>query len=274
MSDIFKELKAEANAGGEVLAGYMKSYLDLSEPDEKPKFMFSIGEKSTIPVGELIAVTGQAKVGKSQFIYYLIGIMLAGELRGSVKALHPCKKILLFDTEQSEYSVKRCCRQALRFAGLQTDRSDPRFWPFSMRKLSIEERIAAISEAIKQEHPDIVFIDGIRDLLKDFNNIEESHKVIQVLLELIEETGCTIVTVLHQNKGENTNMRGHLGTELMNKLFDCFEVEKKEGVFCVKCAISRNLPCNEIAFIIDAEDSFREANVPAEKPNVGKKKKR
>lgn len=126
-----------------------------------------------------------------------------------------------------------------------------------MRPLTIEERRKTIEDAIKEEKPDIIFIDGVRDLLQDFNSLEQSNELIQWLLSLTAEYGCTIVSVLHQNKSkEDGNMRGHLGTELLNKLTDCFEVSKKDGKFLVTCTDSRNVPATDFAFSIDANGEF------------------
>ena len=111
-----------------------------------------------------------------------------------------------------------------------------------------------IADAVEAEKPDIVFIDGVRDLLQDFNSLDQSNDLIQWLLSLTAEYGCTIVSVLHQNKAKDDgNMRGHLGTELLNKLTDCFEVSKKYGKFLVTCTDSRNVPCGDLAFSINGE---------------------
>ena len=237
---------------------YRLHILDLSLPTNEPKFMFSIGGVPTIPQGELVGIKGRAKMGKSQFEYYLIAVMLASVSRGSVKPMQDHYKILLFDTEQSQVSLKKCCQRALKFAGLPTDKNDNRFLPFFMRPLSIEERRNVIADAVEAEKPDIVFIDGVRDLLQDFNSLEQSNDLIQWLLSLTAEHGCTIVSVLHQNKSKDDgNMRGHLGTELLNKLTDCFEVSKKDGKFLVSCTDSRNVPCADLAFSIDAEGNFQ-----------------
>ena len=126
-----------------------------------------------------------------------------------------------------------------------------------MRPLTIEERRKTIEYAIKEEKPDIIFVDGVRDLLQDFNSLEQSNELIQWLLSLTAEYGCTIVSVLHQNKSkEDGNMRGHLGTELLNKLTDCFEVSKKDGKFLVTCTDSRNVPATDFAFSIDTNGDF------------------
>lgn len=238
---------------------YKNYVLDLSLPINEPKFLFSIGGIPTIPRAELIGIKGRAKMGKSQFEYLLISVMLAGLSRGNIKPLLDKYKILLFDTEQSQASLKKCCQRALKYAGLPIDKNDVRFIPFFMRPLSIDERKQAIENAVREEHPDIIFIDGVRDLLQDFNSLEQSGNLIQWLLRLTAEYGCTIVSVLHQNKAKDDgNMRGHLGTELLNKLTDCFEVSKKDGKFIVSCTDSRNIQCPDIAFSIDANGEFRE----------------
>ena len=248
---------------------YRLHILDLSLPTNEPKFMFSIGGVPTIPQGELIGIKGKAKMGKSQFEYYLVAVMLSGAYRGCVKPLQDRYKVILFDTEQSQVSLKKCCQRALKFAGLPTDKNDTRFLPFFMRPLSIEERRKVIADAVAAEKPDIIFIDGVRDLLQDFNSLDQSNDLIQWLLSLTSEYGCTIVSVLHQNKSKDDgNMRGHLGTELLNKLTDCFEVSKKDGKFLVSCTDSRNVPCADLAFSIDVEGNFQTEEAIAEDRNI------
>ena len=247
---------------------YRLHILDLSLPANEPRFMFSIGGVPTIPQGELIGIKGRAKMGKSQFEYYLIAVMLSGAYRGNVRPLQDRYKVLLFDTEQSQVSLKKCCQRALKFAGLPTDKNDDRFLPFFMRPLSIEERRKVITDAVEAEKPDIVFIDGARDLLQDFNSLDQSNDLIQWLLSLTAEHGCTIVSVLHQNKAKDDgNMRGHLGSELLNKLTDCFEVSKKDGKFLVTCTDSRNVPCGDLAFSINTEGNFQTEEAIAEDKN-------
>ena len=247
---------------------YRLHILDLSLPTNEPKFMFSIGGVPTIPQGELVGIKGRAKMGKSQFEYYLIAVMLASVSRDSVRPLQDRYKILLFDTEQSQASLKKCCQRALNFAGLPADKNNECFLPFFMRPLSIDERRKVIADAVEAEKPDIIFIDGVRDLLQDFNSLEQSNDLIQWLLSLTAEHGCTIVSVMHQNKAKDDgNMRGHLGTELLNKLTDCFEVSKKDGKFIVSCTDSRNVPCANFAFSINGEGNFQAEEAIAEDKN-------
>ena len=64
-------------------------------------------------------------------------------------------------------------------------------------------------------------VDGIRDLVNDINDGVLAQEVMEELLHLATERNCCIVCVLHQNKGsEDHNLRGWIGTELMNKAFE------------------------------------------------------
>lgn len=89
---------------------YKNYVLDLSQPINEPKFLFSIGGVPTIPLAELIGIKGRAKMGKSQFEYLLIAVMLAGLSRGDIRPLQANYKVLLFDTEQSQASLKNAVR--------------------------------------------------------------------------------------------------------------------------------------------------------------------
>lgn len=246
---------------------YKQHILDLTKPIVDAESLLSIGNIATFPRGELIAVTGQAKQGKSQFLYYLIAVMLVGHPLGGVTPLLKSYKILLFDTEQSQANLQKCCQRALRFAGISDDENDKRFIPFFLRPLTIEDRLNIIEEAIKIEKPNIVFVDGIRDLLNDFNNIIESNILIQKLLGWITEYRCTIVCILHQNKNQGKEMRGHLGTELLNKATDCFEVKNKNGFFTISCTATRNIPCPDLPFSINEDGDFCEGDAPVVEEN-------
>lgn len=258
------ELEATAVEMSEpVQPEYKKYLLDLTQPVVDAECLLSIGNIATCPKGELIAITAKAKQGKSQMQYYLIAVMLAGKQLGEVKPLLDSYKILLFDTEQSKATLMKCCKRVLRFAGLEDSLNDNRFRPFSLREVDHSVRLKFIEDAVKEEKPTVVFIDGIVDLLQDFNNNVESSKLIQQLLKIATEYGCLISCILHQNKGVDNNMRGHLGTELLNKVTDCFTVNMKDGRFFVSCQVSRNEPCSGFSFSIDEENNYHIEETPS-----------
>ena len=82
-------------------------------------------------------------------------------------------------------------------------------------------------EAVERYDPDLVIVDGIRDLVNDINDGVLAQEVMEELMQMAALKNCCIVCVLHQNKGsEDHNLRGWIGTELMNKAFEVYSCEK------------------------------------------------
>lgn len=120
-----------------------------------------------------------------------------------------------------------------------------------------------VREAIVAFKPDFVLIDGIRDLGNDFNNVEESTKIINEILALSSEYRCAIMNVIHQNKGKDDTPRGHLGTELMNKCSDGYYVARPVGApVTVSQKISRNAQISDWHFYINDEGKPESASAP------------
>lgn len=111
-----------------------------------------------------------------------------------------------------------------------------------------------IKAAVEWYRPQVVMVDGIRDLLDDFNDLQESARVVQDFMSLTSEYGCAIWNVLHVNPNSE-KMRGHLGTELQNKVTDIFSVEKKkagtEVTFKVTQTAARHRDIDSFTFRID-----------------------
>jgi hypothetical protein len=78
-------------------------------------------------------------------------------------------------------------------------------------------------QAIEALEPDIVFIDGLRDLLISINDEEGVTQVLSELGTIAEQRNMCIWCALHQNPdkdAEGKKMRGWAGTELGNKVSD------------------------------------------------------
>lgn len=61
-------------------------------------------------------------------------------------------------------------------------------------------------------------IDGVADLLEDFNDVGQSSEIINSLMRLSAENDVAIINVLHTNKRkDDSDMKGHLGTLLLQK---------------------------------------------------------
>ena len=100
------------------------------------------------------------------------------------------------------------------------------FYAFNLRGLGYDRRQRMVEVAVRAIKPDIVILDGIKDLMTDINDAVQATIIMEKLMALAKEQNCCIVCVLHQNKSEqDRNMRGSIGTELTNKAFEVFQCE-------------------------------------------------
>jgi predicted ATP-dependent serine protease len=234
--------------------------IKINEEYEKPKIAWeyrSSESEEYKPIGTIdnfSLVIGKAKAKKSFFIGMAVSAALSKEvLYGKFKSNLSEEKneVLYFDTEQSSYHVhlalKRICKQV--------NIAEPKnLHVYGLRKLSSEERLELIQFAI-YDNPKagFVVIDGIKDLINSINDEVEASKMANNLLRWTEDNHIHIVTVLHQNKGDN-NARGHIGTELINKAETVLTVtvdSTNENISIVEPQQCRNKPFDIFAFKIN-----------------------
>lgn len=247
-------------------------------------FLFTWHDIPCFARGELVAVTGKAKSGKT----YLNSILMAaagiqsnrpqvgltvndsersnsasgltaangGGLLGLQRMNTDPLKVLWLDTEQSEDSTHEILSDRIgKLIG--QDPSDDHYFVFNLRQVNWQDRELMIESAIYIYEPDLVIFDGIRDVVGDINNYEEAQKIIGRLLAIASDRRTCIVCVLHQNKAiEDKTLRGSLGTELQNKSFETYECAKDPDtrVFTIRQIATRkyDLP-NKQQFILTPE---------------------
>ena len=202
---------------------------------------------------DLVAVKAKQKMGKTTMIGILIAALLCGQWHKVKRVINRPVKILYVDTEQKERDTNRLNHKVLRMAGFPIqDVEDLHF--VNLRKLTSKECCEIVPRFIEAFQPDIVFIDGIVDMVGDFNSVEESQAVVRHHLMLAETYNCCIVEVLHTNKQkEDSNMRGHLGTILSQKASNVFKCEKDpiSNIVTVSCDDYRHAPIPAWSFSFD-----------------------
>ena len=229
----------------------------IEYPD--PEYLIEIGGVPTMPKGNLVAVSAKWKNGKTFFCSILTAIFMGSDQFANCRSLKETGKALFFDTEQSDSDTKRLQRiiDEMMPEGRHNDCKVACLQPApidsDLYQSSEPSRIGLITRAIMQEHPDLVIIDGIADLIYNYNDVIESQEVVSKLAAIANEHKCCIVVVMHQNKGSHDkNMKGHLGTLLYQKCSDVFNVEKCGSLFVASHAVSRHRNSEDIAFKLDA----------------------
>ena len=220
-----------------------KQYIELLEahritPDKELKkmdFLFEMLHKPCFPRGEIVGLSGKAKSGKTFVSSILMALCYRSQVL-SVERIEPERlHVLWYDTEQSEESTQDILRnRIIPMTGLAEDQFPMDIFDiFNVRAEGYDQRLPMLEAAVRQYKPDLVILDGIRDLVADINDGIIAQNCIERLMHLASEVRCCIVCILHQNKSaEDRNLRGWIGTELKNKAFEVYECSKSsERIF-------------------------------------------
>ena len=196
------------------------------------EFLFSLFNEPCFPRRELVAFTGRAKSGKTFVMSMLMVLCVMAEVLSFRRLTESKLRLLWYDTEQSDNSTQDILKNRIIPLYERVNKNgapfpEDMFDIFNVRNLDREKREAYLIAAINYYKPDLVILDGIRDLVGDINDGTVAQELIEKLMHVAQEKDCCIVCVLHQNKsGESRDPRGWLGTELLNKAFDVFATEK------------------------------------------------
>lgn len=232
------------------------------------EFLFSLFDELCFPRRELVAFTGRAKSGKTFVISILMTLCVAREIL-TFKRMAGCHtdkeqplRVLWYDTEQSDNStqdilVNRIIPLFHRTMGDDVPFPEHMFDIFNVRNIDRAHREAYFLEAIEHYKPDLVILDGIRDLVSDINDGTVAQDMMEKLMKTAQAFNCCMVCVLHQNKsGDSRDPRGWLGTELLNKAYDVFATEKlmPQRIFKLEQLYTRKYDIEQcLYFLVDEE---------------------
>ena len=201
----------------------------------KMEFLFRLFHKPCFPRGELVALSGKAKSGKTFISSILMSLCFRSPLLSVERIAQQPLHVLWYDTEQSEESTQDILNnRILQMTGIPRQQFPMQMFDiFNVRAVGYERRLTMLEVAVRHFKPDLVVLDGIRDLVADINDGVVAQDCIERLMHLASETRCCIACVLHQNKSaEDRNLRGWIGTELKNKAFEVYECTKtSERIF-------------------------------------------
>jgi len=228
---------------------YSNAIIDPTEkinpPEAAYKQVLDDGEERIFgTLGNFSLISGKAKSRKSFLVSMIIAALLSGDEVNGIKGCLPehKKRGLLFDTEQGRYHVQL---ELKRIKDQTSMRNTKCLDVVALRKFKPDERLKLVEYGIyNTENLGYVVIDGIRDLVSSINDEEAATMLTSKFLKWTEELNIHIIVVLHQNKG-NENVRGHLGTEVVNKTETHLSAAKMEG-------------CKNITVVIPQETRNRE----------------
>jgi len=226
--------------------------LDFQKQYEAPRYTLSWRGVPFAPLGGIHAITGQAGNGKTMTLAQFMSAILNGEF-GSLRyelgdeVAHPT--VLYIDTEMEEANTIAVKNRVMTMCGRDIRTNYDDFVVIMLREMpettdskgqktpASVMRWRATLKAIYQYRPTAVFIDGLLDVVADFNDNKECQEIIYKCMQVASFWGISVWCIVHQNPG-GEKLVGHLGSFLERKVTDIFQTkkEKKEGeaTFTVK----------------------------------------
>lgn len=207
-------------------------WLDFTEPYVQPKWTLSHNGVPFANLGELHVITGKSGNGKTSFMSMLMAAILKGSYGGLKYELSdeiPNPTILYIDTEQGKDDSIAIKNRICTLAGIDYSKPNEHFW--FLRQRDVEEAVQRwkqILKAIWQTKPNIVFLDGMLDIVNDYNDQKECQPIIRKVMKVATYYNASVWCVLHENPTFE-KMVGTLGSVLERKVTEAFAIRKHKN---------------------------------------------
>ena len=203
------------------------------QPAKEPPILTIKGN----PIGSkqsFVCFQGLPKAGKSLYITSAIASAFTSNDIFGMKITLPDNKnkIAYFDTEGSEYDFYQIVNRLQWQIGRNNLPDNLQL--FNCREDSPADIIELINTYL-QLNGEIgcLIIDGILDLVNDFNNIVECNQLIQWLKKITKNYNMLVMVVLHLGKKDKMSL-GHLGSFLDRKSQSVLIIEKENNIMTMK----------------------------------------
>ena len=230
--------------GDDWFAVDVKPYqLDFTKAYEAPQYTLSWNGIPFAPRGGIHAITGQAGNGKTMTLAQFMAAILCGEygeLRYELSDVIPHPKVLYIDTEMEEANTIAVKNRVMTLCERPINEDSDDFVVIMLREVpettddkgkktsSSVNRWRMTLKAIYEYKPTAVFIDGLLDVVADFNDNKECQEIIYKCMQVASHYNISVWCIVHQNPG-GEKLVGHLGSFLERKVTDVFQTKKDKN---------------------------------------------
>ena len=217
--------------------------LDFEKAYEAPRYTLSWNDIPFAPLGGIHAITGQAGNGKTMTLAQFMAAILCGEygsLRYELGDVIPHPRVLYIDTEMEEANTIAVKNRVMSLCGKPINEKNSDFTVIMLREVpetvdtngvrtpSSVNRWRMTLKAIWEYKPTAVFIDGLLDVVADFNDNKECQEIIYKCMQVASHYNISVWCIVHQNPG-GEKLVGHLGSFLERKVTDVFQTKKDKN---------------------------------------------
>lgn len=205
--------------------------LDFAEPYHPPRWTLSHNGTPFANRGELHIVTGKSGHGKTAFMSQVMATLLCGKFGNMQYEGEPphMPVVLYIDTEMGKDDTIAIKNRVCSLAGIPFDEPCERFKVARLRDtVTAAERWQQILKLAYVIHPDVMFIDGLLDIVEDYNEQKECTPIIRELMIMATHYDMSTWCVLHENP-TTEKMVGSLGSIAQRKVTEVFAVRKHKA---------------------------------------------
>ena len=207
-------------------------FLDFEEPYRPPRYTLSRMGVPFANVGELHIITGKPGNGKTGLMSQLMATILCGKFGNTEYVLEerPKPKVLYIDTEQGKDDTIAVKNRVCSLAGLDYTKPQEQFVILRLRDTEdAKDRWRKILKAIYIVKPTDIFLDGLLDIVKDYNDQVECQPIVRECMMAATHYDASLWSVLHENPLVD-KLVGTLGSIAQRKVAEIFTVKKiKQG---------------------------------------------
>lgn len=250
---------------------FVECYVDLDKPVARPETIISIGEHTykdnsyptaVMTAGEFSVISAPSKSKKSYLKSQIASSYIGGKANSHFDNIKGHRKtdtiVIDCDTEQGKFNASNTFKRTRKITG----ESYPGYYPFKMRHLSAEQRVAFMDRLLESEKfkdkVKLVFIDGVADLIEDSNDLVMSNFIAQKLLTWTDVYNIHVCVIIH-NAYNTIKPTGHLGSAVVKKAESVILLEptdETKKVIKVRHLYSRFREFEEFYFTIKDYDAL------------------
>ena len=216
--------------------------LDFAEPYRPPRYTMQRNGVPFADVGELHIISGKPGHGKTGLMSQLMSTVLCGQFgntqrcdvihrirdkqTGEIEEKAVPTKVLYIDTEQGKDDTIAIKNRVCSLAGIDYTKPSDQFYILRLRDTEeAADRWKKILKAIWQVEPTDIFLDGLLDIVKDYNDQVECQPIIRKCMMLATYYDASLWAVLHENPLVD-KLVGVLGSITQRKVSEIFTVQK------------------------------------------------
>lgn len=213
-------------------------FLDFDKPYRPPRYTM---EREGVPfadVGEIHIVSGKPGNGKTGLMSQLVAATLKGQfgntiarrvghkINGSDEYHEVPTRILYIDTEQGEDDTIGFKNRIISMIDISKDEAKEHLKILRLRETELaKDRWRKILKSIWQTQPTDIFLDGMLDIVDDYNDQVECQPIIRKCMMLATYYDASLWAVLHENPMVD-KLVGTLGSITQRKVSEIFTVIK------------------------------------------------